>query len=65
MTPAEPSPEVAWDNRFNTTNRTNPIKPVAYFTAPNPVYVGESNLLMRYSPSVIVERIWEGKRDSF
>lgn len=68
MTPAEPSPEVAWDNRFNTTNRTNPIKPVAYFTAPNPVYVGEKVTYWdaSYSPSgVIVERIWEGKRDVF
>ena len=67
-TPDEPSPDVAWDNRFNTENRTNPIKPVAYFTAPNPVYVGEKVTYWdaSYSPSgVIVERTWEGKRDVF
>ena len=67
-TPDEPSPDVAWDNRFNTENRTNPIKPVAYFTAPNPVYVGEKVTYWdaSYSPSgVIVERTWEGKMDVF
>ena len=67
-TPDEPSPLTAWDNRFRSGERTNPISPVAYFTAPNPVYVGETVTYWdaSYSPDgVIVERTWEGRQSVF
>lgn len=67
-TPKAPDKKAIWDHGSSVSKEGYKLKPTAYFSIPNPLYVGETINYWDTSfdaDGQIVERTWQGKVSSF
>lgn len=68
VSPNTPASSDVWDHGSSVVNEGYKLKPTAYFSIPNPIFVGEKIHYWDTSYDAdgqIVERSWEGKVESF